>query len=244
MANISLITPTKDRHTFLPKIWKCVLGQTVQDFEWLVHDSSATKSKFMEDLQAKDDRVRYEHVPDDKLTTGTKRNSLIDTAKGNYIVHIDDDDHYAPRYVEDMLAFMANEKADLVKLFGFYLFHRQSRHYGYWDLTIQFSLHFMMSGSKDIHVGVKQRNAQDEWGYGFSYVYKREVWENNPFPDLNLEEDQPWVTTAPKTFKGRGKHDNDFLALHVVHGNNSSASHPQQLFPPGLLDQFFPEFSP
>jgi hypothetical protein len=49
------------------------------------------------------------------MTIGAKRNALVKEAKGDILIHFDDDDHYAPHYVESMLTLMANSGADTVK---------------------------------------------------------------------------------------------------------------------------------
>lgn len=242
MTKISIVTPTQDREHHLRKIWNCVRTQTVKDFEWVVDDGSAQESKFMKDLAEKDDRVRYLHRSSPP-TIGAKRNALVGDAQGEFIVHFDDDDYYVPAYVEEMLSLLAREKAAFVKLFGFYLYHQRSQLFGYWDLEVEFPLHYIMDARRpDLQVAPKRRNAQDEWGYGFSYVYERRVWEANPFPDLTFGEDQPFASAAIAKFPHAGMQDKSFLMVHVIHETNMSVVYPQQLLPFDLRDAHFRGF--
>jgi glycosyltransferase involved in cell wall biosynthesis len=41
MPLVSIITPTKDRQALLADLWDCIKAQSVQDFEWLVHDGTS-----------------------------------------------------------------------------------------------------------------------------------------------------------------------------------------------------------
>lgn len=244
MPKISIITPTKDRERFLPTIWDCVRNQSIQDIEWLIHDGSAQHSAFLKGVAKKDKRVRYMHN-DKPMSLGEKRNTLIREAKGRYIVHMDDDDYYAPGYIEAMLTLLTNDDADIVKLYGFFLYHERTGMYGYWDLVHPFPLHHLLDGRRDdIPMAPKSRGRNEEWGYGFSYVYDRKVWEAHPFPDQNHGEDQVFADAAIAKFNHAGMQDNDFLVVHVLHAANASVAYPQQLLPNGFGQAYFPDFTP
>ena len=101
---VSIITPTFNRHHFLPHAAKFVLHQSISDLEWLVLDDSPTPSEFMQGLS--DPRIIYEHTSK-KLTTGGKRNHLIGKARGAIVAQFDDDDFYGPNYLAAMLSAIA-----------------------------------------------------------------------------------------------------------------------------------------
>ena len=90
----------------------------MDSWEWLVLDDSAEPSA----LLARDDdsRLRYFHQ---RLgaSIGAKRNALIEAARGEVIVHFDDDDYYAPNYIAEMLSYL-NRNVDLVKLSGWFTY--------------------------------------------------------------------------------------------------------------------------
>lgn len=237
---ISILTPTKDREHLLPAIRACVESQTIQDIEWLVHDGSPAPSPSLAGLA--DERLRYLHDPQ-PMTIGAKRNALVKEATGDILIHFDDDDHYAPHYVETMLTLMANSGADIVKLFGFHLFHRRTGMFAYWDLQHAFPLHHMLHpDADDFPLGPKSQKPNEEWGYGFSYVYRRKVWESQPFPDTSDGEDKLFADAAIKNFKHAGMQDTGFAAVHVIHGDNTSYAYPQQLLPQAFGEAYFPEF--
>lgn len=243
MPVISIITPTLNREAFLQALWSSIKAQTIQDFEWVVHDGSAAPSLFMEGLAAEDPRVRYIH--DLKpMTVGMKRNALCAAASGEIILHFDDDDYYAPAFIEGMLTLMANSGADFVKLHGFFLHHRRSGMYAYWDLAHGFPLHHMLSDSEDVPVGSRINGKDVLWSYGFSFVYRRKVWEAIQFPDVNVGEDDAFAAAAVKAFNHAGMQDTDFLMLHVVHGGNTSSAYPQQLLPQAFGEAYFPGYEP
>ena len=56
MPQVSIITPTVNRQNLLPALWEYVCSQTVQDFEWLVHDSSPTSGRAVHRVRR---RARY-----------------------------------------------------------------------------------------------------------------------------------------------------------------------------------------
>jgi glycosyltransferase involved in cell wall biosynthesis len=239
---ISIITPTKDREPLLPAIRSCVQNQTIQDVEWLVHDGSPAPSPLLTGIAADDDRVRYIHDPQ-PMTIGAKRNALIEQATGDFIIHFDDDDHYAPHYIESMLTLMANSGADFVKLFGFHLHHRRTGMFAYWDLKHSFPLHHMLHpDTDDFPLGPKTSKPNEEWGYGFSYVYRRSVWEAHPFPDSSEQEDQDFADNAVANFSHAGMQDTGFIAVHVIHGSNASYAYPQQLLPQAFGEAYYPGF--
>lgn len=239
MPRVSIITPTTNRASLLPAIWNCVRGQTVEDFEWLVHDGSAQPARMFDTI--KDGRVRYMHAPA-LMTIGARRNALCEAAKGEIIVQFDDDDHYAPLYVERMTYFMTQSNADFVKLFGFFLLHRASDTFAYWDLEHPFPLHFILSPNAEVKVQPYKIIDSSRWGYGFSYVFYRRVWEAIRFPDRNHGEDQEFADSVVTRFQSAGMQDMVHLCVHVIHARNTSLSAPQQVLPRSALTKMFPDF--
>jgi glycosyltransferase involved in cell wall biosynthesis len=141
MPRVSIITPTRCRQDFLPALWDCVRTQSFQDIEWLIHDGSANPLMF----DALDDpRVHYNHVPG-PMMIGTKRNALCRAAQGEIIAHFDDDDYYAPKYIERMLSFMTDLNVEFVKLFGFFVYRRTKLPiFAYYNLETDFPVHYLL----------------------------------------------------------------------------------------------------
>jgi glycosyltransferase involved in cell wall biosynthesis len=256
MPRVSIITPTmEDRHRFLPMLWDCVRTQSVfRDVEWLIRDSSQRAATF--DWIGR--HVRYQHAPDE-MTIGAKRNVLCAAAQGETIVHFDDDDYYGPQYIQNMLLLMTDKKVDFVKLFGFFLYQRDHDVFAYWDLESDLPWHWLLQPNAPASKARNNSHMSGPWGYGFSYVYRREVWRANHFPEVphipgdrrGFGEDKIFADAVPEDRKA-GKqdytpHENDFIpgsCIHVVHTNNMSVKYPQQILPRDWLPRFFPHFDP
>ena len=97
---ITIICPTYNRPERHANLYAVFNHQNYSDKELLVMDDSAEKSPFFAELQ--DDRVTYLHLTSSS-TIGHKRNLMADIAKGEVIAHFDDDDYYAPDYLQTML---------------------------------------------------------------------------------------------------------------------------------------------
>ena len=119
MTLLSILTPTYERHAFLPYLARMIQRQTVPltDIEWIVVDDSASSlHEWFADhpLQTSLQRVCYVHLPH-KEPIGCKRNLTKTLAHGDYLIHMDDDDYYAPNYIDTVLQrFQATDKPDIV----------------------------------------------------------------------------------------------------------------------------------
>src|SRR5262249_33338037 len=93
---VTCIMPTtSDRRAFVPQAIRSFLRQDYPRCELLVLDDGTTP---VADLVPPDDRIRYvRHVS--KRTIGAKRNIACEQARGDLIVHWDDDDWYPPTRV-------------------------------------------------------------------------------------------------------------------------------------------------
>jgi hypothetical protein len=100
---VSCIVPTGDRRAVLPLLLEGIQAQTLSAVEVVIVDGGATSS---EDLVEGRPGVRYARVPS-AMSIGARRNLACELARGEVIVHWDDDDWYAPerlaRQVEPIL---------------------------------------------------------------------------------------------------------------------------------------------
>ena len=151
-----------------------------------------------------DPRVSYNHNPQ-PMTIGAKRNALVDMAKGDIIAHFDDDDFYAPHYIERMLSLMADLNVAFVKLFGFYLYDKNKKVFAYWDLERDFPFHLCLHPGQAPFYTRYRSGVSLRWGYGFSYVFDRHIFEEVKFPDQDHGEDQKFADNALSRFKSAGK---------------------------------------
>ena len=237
---VSIITPTFDRPHLLSAIYQCVAAQDMADLEWLVLDDGPAPSAFMQSLS--DPRVCYLHRTGQQ-STGLKRNLLIERARGEIIALFDDDDYYGPAYLSRMLSLMQSQNADFVKLFGFFLYSHIHDLFAYWDLQNNDGPHYQVSNTPLALTSLDQTAFKHNYlGYGFSYVFKKHVWDAIKFPDLTWNSDRPFAVSAADRFGLFGIHDLTCDCLHVLHHSNTSSCFPQYLLPRFLLDRLFPNF--
>ncbi|SAL74508.1 glycosyl transferase group 2 family protein [Caballeronia peredens] len=242
---VSIITPTANRHAFLPALARCVMRQTAA-WEWLVHDDSPEPCRFMQALAAADSRVRYFHDSTRRLSIGTKRNALISEARAPIIAHFDDDDFYAPHYLADMLRLMREQDARLIKLSEFYVYAPGAGFFGYMDLNAKTGTHFMLTGAR---VEVVEFHEKKQIGedfimfYGFSYVYDKDLARACPFDDVSLYEDEYFVR---KVIAQEGKviavDDRGASCLHLVHPASTSRCFSRYTMPLFLMPRLFPGY--
>jgi glycosyltransferase involved in cell wall biosynthesis len=236
---VSIITPSHGRHALLQHQHAIVTAQTVQDFEWLILDDSPEPCAFFAGLN--DPRVHYHHQPE-RQWVSHKRNWLCEQATAPVIAQFDDDDYYAPDYLEVMLARLGD--ADMVKLSAWFVYSAQLRRLGWWDAREMLGLHFTFGPEKRLDAFFNQsipENMKNNWlGYGFSYVFRKSLWQKTPFPPVQYASDYGLVAAALaqgarlETFA-----DTDGLVLHVLRTDNMSKSFPQYLLPDFLLQKLF-----
>lgn len=240
---VSVITPTWNRESLLPFAYRSFSSQNMDSLEWIVIDDSDEPSAFMEGLN--DPRVIYRHLPSRK-SIGEKRNLAIELSRSDIIAHFDDDEVYAHNYLSVMLERMRSQGADFIKLSGFFIYSKVYEKFAYWDLMRKTGLHFCWSGEPatlyDMPEGSKVF-LENHLGFGFSYIYKKRLWEEHPFELVSFNEDGLFAVSA----RARGARialpaDDSGLCLHVLHTSNSSKSFPQYVLPDVLVERHFPHF--
>jgi len=241
---VSVVCPTYEREEYGPLLYKIFDSQTYADRELLVYDDSPSPSAFF--LQLTDPKVQYYHSSA-RAKVGAKRNWLAKEASGELLAHFDDDDYYAPHYLTQMVANLGD--ADLVKLSSFYLFSVTNRQFAYWDLNQAADIHFRLESGSPIDIlqtDVMSAQQRELWqlknllGYGFSSVYRKDLWERVPFLDERHGEDFHFVEAAMQAgAKIRMPLDRDGLALVFRHPNDSSIVYPQYLLPAHLIENIF-----
>jgi glycosyltransferase involved in cell wall biosynthesis len=239
---VSIITPTFNRHALLKAQHGHLLAQSEQDFEWLILDDGPEPSAYF--AQVSDPRIRYHHLAGPKMRVSAKRNWLCERASAAVIAQFDDDDYYAPDYLAVMLKRLADSGADITKLSAWFVYSAQLRRLGWWDTTNPLGLHFTF-GPEPVLNAFFNKEAPDNMknnyaGYGFSYVFKKSMWEKAPFPHVEYASDFGFVSAG--LAKGcRLDHFSDTrgLCLHILRKDNMSKSFPQYLLPDFMLEKLF-----
>ncbi|KAJ8601894.1 hypothetical protein CTAYLR_002661 [Chrysophaeum taylorii] len=217
---VSVVVPTTHhRAAFHETLYACFCWQTHEPRELVILDTGVSASPFFEACE--DPRVRYSYEPDHPPSTGAKRNTLIDRATGEVVAHFDDDDFYGPHYLSRLLDALG--EAELATL-GSWTWLDAERFRAKRD-------HDCVSwydASRDQRRGFSENHAaagwhSRKWGYGFSYVYRRDVPAR--FPNAFLGEDYDFcmrLLATGATCRAFRDDPDDAVVLHVMHNNNSS----------------------
>ncbi len=228
---VSIVTPTFARHVNLPRVHELITSQTCADWEWLVFDDSPDRSSFLDQISSR--QVKYLHAYD-RFTIGEKRNILNSFARAKIVAHMDDDDFYAPGYLEAMMHRL-NDGLDIVKLSAWLVYSSVYGDYGYWDTTETTGLHFRWAGDAAVPVRFDPRRqreaAANQYGYGFSLVYRKAVWDRIRFEPVSRNEDAAFAAAAANRFRYGAFPDLSALCAQVVHSSNVNPSFPQYRVP-------------
>lgn len=129
-------------------------------------------------------------------TIGEKRNRLCERAKGEYIMNADSDDLYSPQWLELSLAHLEGTGANCTGLDSAYF-------------------------ASATHAWLYKYSGGQPYCMGATMVYRRSLWERNPFPLTSVGEDTLFCGNA-----GRVKphnHIQHFVAS--IHDSNTASHH-------------------
>ena len=129
---ISIITPTYMRHRFFKQTIRNVQKQiyNLKNVEWIIIDDGEIPVReivcthpIQKELR---DLVYIYMKPTPKLTIGHKRNIGKTVARGDYIIHLDDDDWYSPTYWAVLVHMLSNSKYQIIGATTMYFIYRDS----------------------------------------------------------------------------------------------------------------------
>lgn len=191
---VTCIMPTHNRRSFVPQAIRCFLRQDYSNLELLIVDDGIES---IADLVPTSDRIRYVRF-DQKLTIGAKRNLACEKARGEFIVHWDDDDWYPSWRVRAQMRAMLDRGADLCG----------SSRVAYFD------------PARDQAWEYRYPSAKGPWVAGNTLAYRKSFWSGHKFPDIQVGEDSRFVWSS----KGRALVDlaDPGLCVATVHSNNTS----------------------
>jgi len=101
MPFFSIILPTYNRASFLPRAIDSVLSQSYEDFELLIIDDASTDNTQACVLQYSDSRICYLKNETNQERCRS-RNRGIQMAQGTYICFLDSDDYHLPNHLETL----------------------------------------------------------------------------------------------------------------------------------------------
>lgn len=199
-ARVSVVCPTTDtRQEFHEQLWAVFEAQTWPDKELVVMETYSTSpSAFLVQKAAEDERLVYmgkKVSPERDWSIGAKRNVCTFLATGTWLANFDDDDLYAPCYLDVMVRSLIEQRSEAITLSTYYVFDVRSGTFGWCD----------------------QRYASESmrYGYGFSYVFFRKAAMYHPYPNQNMGEDYGFFNTLRKRPNSTALGGNRHVALHV-----------------------------
>lgn len=195
---LSAIMPTADRRRFVPGAIAAFLAQGRDDCELVILDDGTDP---VADLIPDDPRIRYFHETT-RRALGDKRNRLCELARGDIILHWDDDDWHAPDRISRQLATMDDSGADIC--------------------GIEHVVFLSDDGAQAWDYVYRGRR---RWVCGGSLAYRRLYWQRHSFPTLRSGEDTRWVFNA----SGASIRSIDAPDLFIarVHSGNTSPKRTQ-----------------
>merc|ERR1712060_281178 len=115
------------------------------------------------------------------FTVGLKRNMTLHIASGEFVVNFDDDDLYAPQYVQKIVGEMQAKDLVGVTLSSWY------NYYTGWGMCT-----FSDPSGWDEWADDAEELENILYGYGFSYSHRRQPTLTNYYPNVSFAEDAPF----------------------------------------------------
>ena len=192
--------PTADRPQFVVRAVACFLAQDFASRELVVLDNGRTP---IAALLPDDPRIRcFSAGPGSKL--GALRYRACELARGEIILHWDDDDWYPPNRISRQVETLTRTGADLCGSSRIYFLHESA----------QQAWVYASRGSRP-------------WIAGSTLAYRRSLWERRPFDAVQVGEDSLFVAAMPRE-KVADLADPG-LCIAAVHACNTSAKRPMGL---------------
>jgi glycosyltransferase involved in cell wall biosynthesis len=189
---VSVLTPTRDRRRFVPTLLALFRAQTwpADALELVVLDDGDDP---VGDLLSGVPRVTYVRL-DRKVPLGAKRNLCVTHARGDLLVHMDDDDYYPPDRVTTCAHELAT--AEVVGKSELWTYHAALRRILVYP-----------------PMGPHHATAA-------TLAYRRSYWQASPFPHLPRGEEPEFLRgfNGPLRQIRRPAHE---VMMAVEHGANS-----------------------
>lgn len=195
---VSAIMPTADRREYVPQAIASFMSQTWPEKELVVIDDGDDDVR---DLCKSSPDVTYIQVG--KLSLGEKRNVGCEWARGEVIVHFDDDDWSVPERVAKQVEFLKSSGASVTGFYSAFFF----------DVEMCAAYAF-------------KHPAKERFCLGTSLCYRREWWKEHQFAAKNIGEDKDFRNVALKE-RGRFVASGDRLIVARIHQGNTSAKNTQ-----------------
>jgi glycosyltransferase involved in cell wall biosynthesis len=189
---VSCVMPTAGRAAFVELALRYFLRQDYPARELIVvDDGRASVAHLMPD----DERVRYTAL---ESVLGAKRNHACALARGELIVHWDDDDWMAPDRLRRQVVPLLDDGADVCGAASLLYLDRNRRRA--WRYAYP--------------------RGRRRWVTGNTLCFTRESWERDPFPEVRVGEDTRFVWSE-RSRRLLVLEDDEFL-VGLIHDANAS----------------------
>jgi glycosyltransferase involved in cell wall biosynthesis len=191
---VSCIMPTANRRQFVPAAIEGFLAQDYPAAELIIVDDGRDP---IGDLVLAHPAVRYV-ASSPFRNLGAKRNAACKLARGDIILHWDDDDWYAPHRIRAQVEQLGTSGAGLCGIDTVLFF--DPRVPAAWEYTYP-------SGGPP-------------WVHGATMCYRRDYWRAHPFQDVDIGEDNLFAgAAAPGELCVMSDHG---FFVGLVHAGNTS----------------------
>lgn len=192
--------PTRDRRSFVAQAISYFGGQDYPHRELIIVDDGGDSIR---GLLPDDPHIHYLRL-EGHATIGAKRNLACRQARGEIIVHWDDDDWMAGWRLRYQVENLRRQQADVCGL----------------D-----SLLWLEAGSTQAWQYVYPKAARP-WLAGGTLCYTKALWRENPFPEIGRGEDTRFVWSH-RSKKLLALEDNTFYVA-LIHPGNTSPKRPSE----------------
>ena len=105
MIRVSVLTPTYNRATYLPRLWNSLKKSTSKKFEWIIVDDGSTDNtaQVCEEMIAQEKEFLIRYAYQENHGKYVAYNRLVEMARGEYFIQIDDDDELLPDAIHNGL---------------------------------------------------------------------------------------------------------------------------------------------
>src|SRR6059058_2669406 len=164
---VSCVMPPADRRRFVPQAIRCFVSQGYPQKELVIIDNGADS---VADLVPDDPCICYFRIAT-RQPVGALRNFACREARGEILVHWDDDDWSAPWRLSYQVEQLGQAQADICGLNRVWFFAPQQNKA--WEYVYP--------------------PRQRRWVYGASLCYTHEFWQRHPFPEIRVGEDTRFI---------------------------------------------------
>jgi glycosyltransferase involved in cell wall biosynthesis len=198
---VSCIMPTYNRRSLVPQAIRCFLRQDYSNAELVIVDDGTDR---IVDCVPQSERIRYFRL-DQKLPVGAKRNFACEKARGEFIVHWDDDDWYPAWRVCAQINALRDINSDVCG----------SSVISYYNVATDqaWEYRYPESGAK--------------WVGGNTLAYRKSFWQRNRFPNIQVGEDARFVWNATRKLCDLAEPS---LCVAMVHEGNTSPKETNGVF--------------